>query len=303
MLHALIDIGSNTIRMAIYDIEGTSIDMLTKQKHNVGLAAYIVDGKMQQEGIDKAAEILTGFKTFLENLGINNITTFTTAALRNADNSEEAVAELKKRTGLDIMVISGDEEATFDFIGATHNLAEDTGLLIDIGGASTEIVYFKDNKIVQKASLPVGSLKLYTEYVEKLLPSPVECGLMKADVEKLLDESNEFENIKHARICGIGGTFKGAIAVYNALFRKGDSNFDMETARIREVVNLFNDYGKLNDADTILLLKTVPERVHTLLPGLIIAEVLAEHFDSQTITYSDSGVREGYIYDRIIGKN
>jgi exopolyphosphatase/guanosine-5'-triphosphate,3'-diphosphate pyrophosphatase len=54
---------------------------------------------------------------------------------------------------------------------------------------------------------------------------------------------------------------------------------------------------------SIMLMRTVPDRINTIIPGLIIADVLARQFQSKIVTYSDSGVREGYIYDQIIGKN
>ena len=84
MLYGMIDIGSNTVRMAIYFIEGTHVEMLMKKKHTVGLAAYLKDGVMQQQGIDKTVEILTEFKSFLMNFNITHVVAFTTAALRNA---------------------------------------------------------------------------------------------------------------------------------------------------------------------------------------------------------------------------
>ena len=67
MLYGIIDIGSNTIRMAIYLIEGDRIEFLMKQKHTVGLAAYVHDGVMAPEGIEKAIEVLQEFKSFLRN--------------------------------------------------------------------------------------------------------------------------------------------------------------------------------------------------------------------------------------------
>ena len=160
MLYGMIDIGSNTVRMAIYRIEGTHVEMLMKKKHTVGLAAYLKDGVMQKQGIDKAVEILKEFRAFLLSFNITHVVAFTTAALRNAKNSAAAVGEIERRTGLPIRVISGDEEATYDFIGATHDLSEDAGLLIDIGGASTEIVSYSSDKIEQKISLPIGLLIL-----------------------------------------------------------------------------------------------------------------------------------------------
>ena len=92
MLYGMIDIGSNTVRMAIYRIEGTHVEMLMKKKHTVGLAAYLKDGVMQKQGIDKAVEILKEFRAFLLSFNITHVVAFTTAALRNAANSREAVA-------------------------------------------------------------------------------------------------------------------------------------------------------------------------------------------------------------------
>ena len=301
MIHAIIDIGSNTVRMAIYQIEQGRIELLMKKKHMVGLASYVKNGRMQEKGIDKAVEVLQEFKAFLMSFKIQEITAFTTAALRNAQNSVEAVQAIEKRTGINIRVISGDEEATFDFIGATHNLQEASGLLIDIGGASTEIVVYEHHEIVKKISLHMGSLAFHTKYVEDILPSQEEIADMRAEAERILSEAPEFAAVSHVHICGIGGTFKGALSLYNALYAHR-GNKDIEAAKLRKIIARFNRSHGVNQQDTILLMKTVPERMHTIIPGLVIADVLARRFGSEKITFSDSGVREGYIYDQIIGQ-
>ena len=127
-----------------------SLNLIHKRKYTVGLASYVKDNVMEQAGIDKACEILNSFKSFLTSFNIENVSAFTTAALRNAQNSKEAVAEIITRTGIDLHIISGDEEATYDFIAATHELDYHDGFIIDIGGASTELIRFADNKIMQK---------------------------------------------------------------------------------------------------------------------------------------------------------
>lgn len=228
MLYGMIDIGSNTVRMAIYRIEGTHVEMLMKKKHTVGLAAYLKDGVMQQQGIDKAVEILKEFRAFLLAFNITHVVAFTTAALRNAKNSAAAVGEIERRTGLPIRVITGDEEATYDFIGATHDLNEDAGLLIDIGGASTEIVSYSAGKIEQKISLPIGSLAFRTKYVHGMLPTKAECEAMREEAEATLGAATAFADVREASIAGIGGTFKGAAALYNALYEKPFGNVKME---------------------------------------------------------------------------
>ena len=82
MLYAMIDVGSNTIRMAIYEIDGDRVEMLMKRKHTVGLASYVKDGYMMHQGIDKVVEIIQEYKNFLDEIGITRVTAFTTAALQ-----------------------------------------------------------------------------------------------------------------------------------------------------------------------------------------------------------------------------
>ncbi|MBR1578996.1 MAG: exopolyphosphatase [Selenomonadaceae bacterium] len=304
MLYGMIDVGSNTIRMAIYVIDGDRIEMIMKKKHTVGLASHVREGIMMRSGIEKVVEIISEYRDFLGDLGITRITAFTTAALRNANNSQQAVDEIERRTGVQINVMTGDEEATFDFIGATHNLIDEDGLLIDIGGGSTEIVYFKARQIKIKVSLPIGSLAFHTRYTGvHILPSSSECEEMRAEADATVSAIKEFQAVSHAQICGIGGTFKGAMALYNAMYGMPKHNVRMDVRRIGDILRRFQRENELIEPDKILLMRTVPERMHTFMPGLIIADVLAKRFGSMNIIFSDSGVREGYIYDRIIDKN
>lgn len=303
MLQGIIDIGSNTIRMAVYLIEGGHFEQLMKRKHTVGLASYVEEGVMLQEGIDKAVEILLEYKKFLHCFKITRVAAFTTAALRNAKNSQAAVGEIESRTGIKIRVISGDEEATLDFIGATHSLNNTSGLLIDIGGGSTEIVTYRNRQIQYKTSLPIGSLGFAKKYVSGILPTMNECLEMYGEAEATVSAAADFLNIREAEIVGIGGTFKGACALNNELFNLPAVNQRLETKNIRPIIGSFvGDLGMTQEM-AVALMRSVPERIQTIIPGLIIANVLAKRFQSQWITYSDSGVREGYIYDQIIGQS
>lgn len=300
MLYAMIDVGSNTVRMAIYEIDGDRVEMQMKRKHTVGLASYVKDHMLQRAGIDKVVEVIQEYRNFLDDLGIHSVTAFTTAAIRNAINGQDAVREISHRTRTNLTIMSGDDEATFDFIGATHDLIEDTGLLIDIGGGSTEIVYFAHREIKVKVSLPIGSLNFRTRYSgNHILPNAEEISEMYAEAETTIAAVQEFQAVSHAQICGIGGTFKGAMALYNAMYGMPRRNMRMEVTRMREILRRFLRDHELIVPDKILLMRTVPERMHTFMPGLVIADVLAKRFGSQTIIYSDSGVREGYIYSKI----
>jgi len=299
MLHGIIDIGSSTIRMAIYFIDENHMEMLMKKKHIIGLAAYIRDGCMTRAGIDKTVEIVEEFKGFLSHFPLTSVHAFTTAALRNAKNSREAVGEIERRTAIPIRVISGDEEAYLDYVGAVHNHPAGEGLLVDIGGGSTEIVAFGDEDIRFKTSLPMGSLSLRSEFVKGFLPTGRECLAMRKAAEERIGRVSELSSLSSPVIIGMGGTFKSACSLYNLLYHKDKNNTVMDRTLLEKMMTTFRGDNPLTEEKSILLMKAVPDRMHTILSGLIIALVLSGHFHAGRITYSDTGVREGYIYEEI----
>ena len=101
MIQAIIDVGSNTVRMAIYNIENAdgrqAMELLMKKKHLVRLAGFVENGIMKQAGIDEVCKVLEGYSKFLNKLGIDRVEAFTTAALRNCQNSDEAVLFTSRR--------------------------------------------------------------------------------------------------------------------------------------------------------------------------------------------------------------
>ena len=300
MLYAIMDIGSSSIRLAVYHLEKDSMDLLLKKKHAIGLAGFNDNGCMSQSGIDKTVEIVKDFKNFLANFPIAAMDAITTAALRNCRNSKAAVCEIEKRTGISLRVISGDEEATFDFIGATHNRKDGSGLLVDIGGGSTEIVSYEHREIRFKISVPMGALSLRTDLVHGFLPSAAECQAMKAEAERMFDQVRGLQQHCAPAIIGMGGTFKSACALYNRLYHCDRYNTRMDVLKIEQMISEFQRDIPLTEEKTIVLMKAVPDRMHTIISGLIIADVLASRLGSSRISYSDTGVREGFICAEIL---
>ncbi|WP_196593320.1 Ppx/GppA phosphatase family protein [Pectinatus sottacetonis] len=302
MLYALIDIGSSTIRMAIYNINYGRIEMLMKKKHTVGLAAYVKDGVMQQKGIDKTCEILNEFNDFLAGFHIVNVAAFTTAAIRNVKNSQDVIEQLKKRTKIAIRIITGEEEAEFDFAGVIRSVDMPAGIMIDVGGGSTEIIHYENEKIIKKSSIPVGALSLYTKYVEDFLPSYVEIEDMQKEVEQLLAANSNFGNFSKPYMCGIGGTIKSTRLLYNELFNCAADNMKMDTSRFINIIKKYTCADNLDEAAAIILLRTAPDRLKTIIPGLVIVDKVCQFFKAAKLKYIDTGMREGFIYKQIIDK-
>ncbi len=301
MLQAMIDIGSNTIRMAVYKIEDGHATQIMKRKHTVGLSAYVKDGVMQEEGVRRAAEVVSEYRDFLAGMGVENTVAFTTAALRNATNSAEAVAALESRTGLSIRVISGEEEAAFDFAGAIHDLASDNGVILDIGGGSTEIVTYRSRRVSRKWSLPFGSLSLKVAYVKDLLPTPEEAEAIRTEVFKAVNLfCCKLPPMRNTVACGIGGTFKGTCALYRMMYDLPEETTRMDPRRFGAMLAHYVSPTPPKEEDAVRLMLATPDRIHTLLPGLILADVLTEALNCREVVYSDSGVREGYLYSEIL---
>lgn len=148
MKQAVIDIGSNSMRLSVYETtEAGTFTILFKDKIMAGLAGYVEEGALSPEGITRAILGLRSFRGTLRALNIPQVAVFATASLRNIRNTAQAVAEIQRGTGFAIEVLSGEEEARLGYAGAMEELALSEGLFVDIGGASTEVVRFAHGQL------------------------------------------------------------------------------------------------------------------------------------------------------------
>lgn len=304
MFHALIDIGSNTVRLALYQIKGVEAEMVLKKKHALGLAACMDDGRINLVGVSGLLVALGQYRRFLDSFSITRVDAFATAALRKAENREEILRRIKEETGFDVRVLTGEEEAVYDFIGTTHGRGSGDGVLIDVGGASTEVVVFYDSVIAHKVSLPMGSLSLHRQFCGDILPSAAELGEIVREAKGIIEGEPALSHLHSKEIIGIGGTMKGAAALYNQLYGQPERNdsggVPLEVRRLPGMITgLLRDRAPGED-DLAKFFRAAADRLHTLLPGLAIVEVITGHFEAETLIYSDSGVREGFIYGEIL---
>lgn len=299
-MYAIIDIGSNTIRLIVYQVgEDGAIRSVFQNKDTTGLAGYIgEDGAMGQAGIDRAAEVLLQFKSILDALHIERRTAFATASLRNITNSQQAVAQLQTRTGLSIRVLSGQEEALMDYAGATWGLTREEGMVLDIGGGSTEWVCFDGGKIRHAASIPLGSLNLYNRFVSLLLPTAKEQEKMRRRVSRELDQA-ALPPLPCPVICGVGGTIRGAGKLCRHLYQLPA---DSRTITLDMVDGILDRFSAPTKENLHLLLKLVPSRIHTLLPGLVVLSTLARRCNGGAIEISSYGVREGFLLTQVLNQ-
>ena len=298
MIYGIADVGSNTVRLSIYKCEGGEIRLLMNRKVMAGLAGYVRHGTLTPEGIEVACQTLQGYRSLMDNLELPDLRVFATASLRNISNTEEAVGAVMAATGLRVDVLSGREEAELSFRGAIQNAGLYTGLLVDLGGGSTELVSYRSRAIQSACSLSVGSLSLFSKYVSKLHPTKEERRAIRRAVEEQLEQFvPQHPPARH--ICGVGGTVRAACKVANAMFDRPAGDRSLDRDELKEMLQRLKKPGR---DELRLLLKTVPDRIHTIIPGLLALDTIAKAYGAQTITASACGVREGYLLARVLGE-
>ena len=244
------------MRLSVYRYEDGKIMTLIQQKEVVGLAGYIKKKIMEIKGIHKACDVLLRFKEIANRFAeAKDIHIFATASLRGIHNQDEALKIIQEDTGFLPEVLSGEEEARLGFIGASHFNEFENGILIDIGGASTELVRFENSQPVQLASIPVGCLNLYAKFVGKVIPTGKESKKIKTEIRERFDAVDwDFEE-KFPLMVGVGGTARAVQKLSRDLYSLPDNAMIFEMSYLPHFVA---------DADWIrsgLSLGTIPPEV------------------------------------------
>ncbi|NLW28998.1 MAG: phosphatase [Erysipelothrix sp.] len=283
----IIDIGSNTIRLNVYMIQNNEFKIVFSSKEMAGLIGYVDKQQLSEKGIHKLIGILKDFLSILESLDISEVYPFATASLRNINNSQTVLQRVKDETGLTIDLIEAENEGILGFNGAINYVKVPTALLIDIGGGSTEIVPYSHYKIISSVSLPIGSLSLFKQYVKGIIPTQQEIKNMKKFVTKSLEEYNPHP-ASFNTLVGVGGTIR-AIKKINAYLYDDNTITDSRFSAILETIS--DESDKARD----IILKVVPDRIHTIVCGCVILSCLLKHYIVKEIVVSEYGAREGYL--------
>lgn len=300
MKYGVIDVGSNTVRLCVYDVsaDGKKFKTIVNRKITAGLASYVEGGALSNKGIEVAIESVRRCLKRAALLDVARVDVFATAVLRNISNSAEAVSAVEKGAGCSIALLSDEDEAHLGFVGACHEDVLDNGVLVDIGGGSAEVTLVAAGNDVMRASLPIGSLSSYKKHVADILPTPQEAEAIKRDTAALLDaEPSGIVEHRVKKLFGVGGSIR-AIAETNALLRPEASYSDISRA---DAEALAVDVTENRRAFIDAVLHTSPERLHTISCGLAVLLEIFERFDAQTLHVCENGVREGFLIERMLG--
>lgn len=289
---AIIDIGSNTVRMVIYGGAQRAPTVLLNEKVTAKLGRDIATtGKLADDAIELAMRGLERFALLIDDLGIEEVDTVATAAVRDASNGAEFVKKLRK-LGFDPRIISGEEEARLSACGVAGAFPGATGIVADLGGGSLELVTIKNGEPKDTVSLPLGTLRL-PEYYGKTR------GDMLKALEKALKKGAP-EIGKGKPLYLVGGTLR-TMAVY-AMQEQGHPlsdphGFELEPGEAKTLM------GKALAKETPESLKSHPRissmRAEKLPDASVLAEAMLNRFEPSRLIFSSWGLREGLVYDSL----
>ena len=280
---AVIDVGSNSVRLMLVADGKVLYKRLNTTRLGEGLAQAPY---LKEEAAERSAVAVSQFYAQAKEDGAEEVFVFATAATRTAKNKEIFTDRVKAFCGLSVDVIPGEEEAEIGMLGALGN---NDGAIIDIGGASTEIVVKKDAKILYKKSIDIGVVRL------KDL-----CGRDKEALEKVACAAVEkFGAVpKETTFYGIGGTATTLAAQNLGLIEYVSDKITGATISLEEVTALADKFVAMS-VEEIASLPCMPKgRADVVLGGAVLLATLMKKLNIPQIIVSDRDNLEGYAIKR-----
>lgn len=299
MLYGLVDIGSNTIRGVVYDIKGKKYKKMLSERDYAEIISYIMNNRLMEEGIQRLCQTITKMKLIFELVDCQEVEYFATSSLRGIANSKEVMGRIRKETGVEIRVISGEQEAYYDYISLKNYLSETRALGLDLGGGSGQLFYYEKNKLVQSASYRIGCLRLYQNLVEGLLPTKQERRQIVKSVQDQVAQGPAFAFYDMETLYVMGGTGRAMAKLHSQLGGSNKMEFPyMIPVQDFHEMKEFQETGGLSGLKMIN--KLFPERLCSIIPGTLAIITIAEMLGVKKIGILKEGVREGYLLENVI---
>ncbi|PWM26158.1 MAG: hypothetical protein DBX44_01005 [Oscillospiraceae bacterium] len=291
--YGIIDLGSNTIRTVVYETEGRDFKKLFTERSFTGILNYIEEGILRPDGIEAIRQTVGRMAQLCQMLGCADIHAFATASLRGVKNAQE-VCDSLAQTGTQLRLLSGEEEAACDFAGLMAADLPADGIGFDLGGGSCQIFRYASRELTSSVSLPIGSLALYNRFVRGILPTQKQRKEIRRFVRSELLAARIAEGKQFDRIFAIGGTARAAAKLHRALTGQSRpvEGYPLTVEQLEELCKLMT---ALDMHGLRLIERVAPERITTLVPGILAIRTICRVLDAEQIQVVKNGVREGYL--------
>jgi len=282
---AAIDIGSNAARLLIQDViagpqSKADFVKLTLVRVPLRLGFDVFEkGEISEHRAEMLVQTIKAYKLLIDVYEVKHLKTAATSAMRDALNSREILARVKEETGVDIHIITGEEEATFIYENhiAENMDANESYLYIDVGGGSTELTFFTDGKLAAKESFNIGTIRLLKNQVTE-----DHWDEMRAFIQ------SKIKGYHHITAIGSGGNIN---KVFSLSKRKEGKPLNLELLR-----SYYKEFSSLTLSQRISLYKLREDRADVIVPALLIYINVMRWADADDIYVPKIGLADGLIH-------
>lgn len=296
----IIDIGSNTMRLVVWEIYGRGYyRIIDELKETVRLGAETIDPAISEDKIKQAAMVLNRFKTLAHNICVDKTIVMATEAVRLASNREAFLEYIKAETGYVPEVLAADEESYLDYYGVACSMEVENSLLVDIGGSSTGLVWIRKNELVESASIPIGTLTLTEKYDLEDIVTSQNHAAMEEELRREFGKISWFAEAGFKTMILVGGSARtvGRIDRYRKRYPLSIThNYTLLDLDIQELFNQMMTKTAYNRSKIRGLEKS---RSDIIMGALGIIKTLCSLTGLQELRISGKGLREGRLYQFI----
>ncbi len=291
---ASIDLGSNSTRILIAEVNGEKFDVLERLHVVTKMSENIEQSKeISIQAYKRVDSALRNFNKLLIKNDVDDVFVVGTAALRDAKNAEKIIENIRKKYDFEVEVLSGHDEGITTSIGVLHFMKKiENFLIVDIGGRSTEFIYEFRNRIISE-SLNLGVVTLTEKYFSNL---PIRSNLIdeaKLNIETELSKLS-INNTKN--VIGVSGTALSLASIFLDQQKFNEEDLHEVEIDIDNVQEIKNRLLKMTEAEIIIKFKGIdPKRAATIISGVFLLEQILNRYANSPIIISKNDILEGLI--------
>lgn len=291
---AVVDIGSNSVRMVVYDGLRRTPSPMFNEKVLCGLGLGVAEtGKLDEKSAGRALNALRRFRALADQMKVAEVFAFATAAARDASNGKQFIAKAEDCLNVKVSVFTGKQEARNAAMGVLAAIPEADGIVGDLGGGSLELVDVKAGKLRDGITLPLGPLRIIGEVDQ------ADKDAVTAYIDKQLDRAGLLKNLDGRTFYGVGGAWRNLSRLHIAQTHYPLTIVQGYTISRSTALSLAGFVSQLS-TDTLKGVEAVSRSRSAMLPlAAMVLQRILERSNPASFTASVYGVREGLLFSQL----